>query len=202
MGVRRIKRLLLCSGRSRGGLSGGGRLSRSFGLQTAAAGQRHARSVEPDELEPVRRSGSRARSPSSIYRSGNWLWMLNSVWAVLLPGLLAFSGFSARLRNVAARLGRVWFFTIGLYVVMYLAIVFLVDLPLSYYEGYVRLHAYGLSNQTLGKWFGDSVIRLAISMVGGLRSGLGSLSFACSQPEALVVVHDDAFGTVSVRGAC
>ena len=50
---------------------------------------------------------------------------------------------------------------------MYLAIVFVIDLPLSYYEGYVRLHAYGLSNQTLAKWFGDSVIGLAISMVVG-----------------------------------
>jgi STE24 endopeptidase len=135
--------------------------------QTDRSGERTAaRSSQADEVEKVA-----VPEPSALaleyYRSGNWFWMLNTAWAVLLPGLLAFSGFSARLRTLAARLGRLWFVTIGLYVVMYLAIVFLVDLPLSYYEGYVRLHAYGLSNQTLGKWFGDSVIHLGISMTVG-----------------------------------
>ena len=128
---------------------------------TAAAAAPHT-----DEFEPVA-----VPQPSELalqfYRSGNWLWMLNSLWAVMVPGVLAFSGFSARLRNVARRIGRTWFLTIGVYVVMYLAIVFVVDLPLSYYEGYVRLHAYELSNQTLGKWFHDSIISLAVPMVVG-----------------------------------
>jgi STE24 endopeptidase len=129
--------------------------------QTAAA-----RSSEPEEREPV---AVPEASPLALefYRGGNWLWVLNVLWAVLLPGMLAFSGFSARLRNLAARLGRGWFFTIGVYVVMYLGVVFLIDLPLSYYEGYVRMHFYGLSKQTFGKWLGDSVIRLAVSMVVG-----------------------------------
>jgi STE24 endopeptidase len=127
---------------------------------------RAARTSQADKVKLVAVPEPSARA-LEYYRSGNRLWMLNAVWVVLVPGLLAFSGFSARLRTLAARLGRAWFVTIGLYVVMYLAIVFLVDLPLSYYEGYVRLHAYGLSNQTLGKWFGDSVIHLGISMAVG-----------------------------------
>ena len=61
--------------------------------------------TEPGELEPVA-----VPEPSELamqfYRSGNWLWMLNVAWAMLVPGVLAFSGFSARLRNLAARLGR------------------------------------------------------------------------------------------------
>ncbi len=99
-----------------------------------------------------------------FYRGNNRLWALNRVWAVLLTGALAFSGFSARLRNLAGRLGRNWFFTLGLFVVMYLAIVFVLELPLQYYEGFQRLHAYGLSNQTWQKWLGDSFTRLAIEM--------------------------------------
>ena len=39
--------------------------------------------------------------------------------------------------------------------------------PFVVYQGYVRLHAYGLSNQTLAKWFRDSAIRLAVEMVVG-----------------------------------
>jgi Zn-dependent protease with chaperone function len=102
-----------------------------------------------------------------FYRSGNWLWVLNQTWAILVPAVLAFSGLSARLRNLARRLGRFWFFTIGLYVIMYLAVVAVLDLPLHYYEGFLRLHDYGLSNQTLGKWFSDAAISLAVAMAGG-----------------------------------
>jgi Zn-dependent protease with chaperone function len=117
------------------------------------------------ELEPVA-----VPEPSALamqyYRSGNWLWVINRIWSLLVPGVLAFSGASARLRDVARRLGRVWFFTIGIYMVMFLAIMFVLDLPLSYYQGFVRQHDYGLSNQTLGKWLGDSVKSLGVEMAG------------------------------------
>jgi STE24 endopeptidase len=96
------------------------------------------------------------------YHSGMWLWGVNRIWGLLVPGVLAFSGFSARLRNFAERLGKFWFLTIGLYIVLYLALVFLIDLPLSYHQGFVRQHAYGLSNQTLGKWLRDSLIGFVI----------------------------------------
>jgi Zn-dependent protease with chaperone function len=162
-----------------------------------------AESTAVDELEPVA-----VPEPSEqalrFYRSGNWLWVLNHVWALLLTAGLAFSGLSARLRTLAARLsglesvkpdtkeagresvgtknrldGRiaklvaaakrpvVWFLTIGFYVVLYLAIVSVLDLPLAYYEGFVRLHAYGLSNQTLAKWFHDWIIGVGLAMAVG-----------------------------------
>ncbi len=125
-----------------------------------------AASLPADELEPVD-----VPEPSELalefYRGNNCLWALNRVWAVVLTGALAFSGVSARLRNLAGRLGRNWFFTVGLFVVMYLVVVFVLDLPLSYYEGFLRLHGYGLSNQTWQKWLGDSFIRLAIEMAVG-----------------------------------
>ncbi len=102
-----------------------------------------------------------------FYRSGNWLWLLNQAWAIVVPGLLVFSGFSARLRNLAQRLGRVWLFTVGLYVVLLLLVIFVLELPLAYYEGFIRLHDYGLSNQTPAKWWHDSLVELAIQMAVG-----------------------------------
>jgi STE24 endopeptidase len=101
------------------------------------------------------------------YESGMRWWALTEIWALLLPGLIAFSGLSARLRNLARRLGRWWFPTVGLYVVFYLALVFLIDLPLAYYLGFVRQHAYGLSNQTLAKWSTDAFLRLGVEMAVG-----------------------------------
>jgi STE24 endopeptidase len=101
------------------------------------------------------------------YRSGNRLWVINRLWALIVPGLLAFSGLSARLRDLARRLGRGWFLAIGLYIVMFMGIMYLIDLPLSYYQGFVRQHAYGLSNQALTRWLRNSIVRLAIDMAVG-----------------------------------
>jgi Zn-dependent protease with chaperone function len=119
-----------------------------------------------DEEEPVavpEPSGKAMR----FYRGNNVLWAFNRAWALLVTGGLAFSGLSARLRAAAERIGRTWFFTVGIYVVLYLAVVFAINLPLSYYQGFIRLHAYGLSNQTLGKWLHDATTRLAVSMAVG-----------------------------------
>ncbi len=123
-----------------------------------------------------------------FHRGNNAIWAFNRAWALLLTGGLAFSGLSARVRNLARRLseflGRigsprgwkgegtgpsraVWFLTVGIYIVLYLTIVFVIDLPLHYYEGFVRLHAFGLSNQTFGKWLHDVVTRLGVSMAVG-----------------------------------
>jgi STE24 endopeptidase len=148
-----------------------------------APGRAHGRNLESTTEPPAHTDGAEAggaleREPVAVpepseralqfYRSGNWLWAFDHVWTLLLLAGLAFSGFSARLRSLAQRLGRIWFLTIVLYVIMYLAIVFLVDLPLSIFQGFVRPHAYGLSNQTVGRWFGNSVISLGIEMAGGV----------------------------------
>lgn len=102
------------------------------------------------------------------HRSGNWLWVFNNLWGWAIPLLFLFTGFSARLRNVARRIGKRWFFVIGAYFALFSVITWLIDLPLSYYVGYVREHAYGLSNQTFGKWFGDSFKGLLVGIVMGV----------------------------------
>jgi Zn-dependent protease with chaperone function len=104
----------------------------------------------------------------SYYRSGNVLFVLGSLWDLLIPSLLLFAGVSARIRDWSRRRGRKWFFEIGLYFIAFTVILFLVDLPLSYYQGFVRQHAYGLSNQTFGKWARDEVTGLMVSIVAGV----------------------------------
>ena len=104
----------------------------------------------------------------SYYRSGNVLFVIGSLWDLLIPSLLLFAGVSGRIRDWARRTGRKWFFAIGLYFIAFTVILFLVDLPLSYYQGFVRQHAYGLSNQTFGKWARDEVTGLFIGIVFGV----------------------------------
>lgn len=109
-----------------------------------------------------------------FYRTGMGFWAFNRVWGILLPAVVLFSGLSARLRNVASGNGRWgWFVTVALFVPLYMLLVALIDLPLVFYQGYVRLHAYGLSNQTLAKWARDHFLALAVDAGVGVLVGWG-----------------------------
>jgi Zn-dependent protease with chaperone function len=98
-------------------------------------------------------------------RSGNVLWVIDTLWALLIPALILFTGLSARLRDLALRIGRKWYFALVIYGAVITLLIWLVGLPLAYYEGFVREHAYGLSNQTFGKWMGDTVKGLIIGII-------------------------------------
>lgn len=103
----------------------------------------------------------------TYYSSGNILWIVDFLWGLLIPGLILFTGFSSKLRTWAAKLGKKWFFMIGIYFIFFSIVMFVVDLPLSYYEEFVRQHAYDLSNQTFAKWLGDSVKSLIVGLIIG-----------------------------------
>src|SRR5215468_1211733 len=130
----------------------------------ATPDSRQASAQSPSAPVPVPEPSEKALS---YYRSGILLWIVNIVWGLLIPALFLFTGFSARIRDWARRIGRWWFLTIGVYFAIFLIINFVIDLPLSYYQGFAREHAYGLSNQTLGKWFVDEIIGLLIGIVAG-----------------------------------
>jgi STE24 endopeptidase len=100
------------------------------------------------------------------YRSGNVLWAVDTVVALLLPALFLWTGASARLRTLAFRIGRRWLPSVMIYAVLFLLSYALFYLPLDYYEGFLRQHAYGLSNQTLAKWVSDWVKSVALGGIG------------------------------------
>ena len=87
------------------------------------------------------------------YRSGNVIWAIELVLGFVLPALLLFTGWSARLRAFASSLGRGHFYpTLVVYMALLALLLFVVQLPLTVYVGYVREHAYGLSTQRLSKF--------------------------------------------------
>jgi len=104
----------------------------------------------------------------SYYRSGNVLWIVDNVWGLLVPAAFLFTGFSATMRGWSYRIGKKWFFAIALYFIVFSAVTFVLDLPRVYYEGFVREHAYGLSNQTFAKWASDQLTGLVVGIVGGV----------------------------------
>lgn len=123
-----------------------------------------ATAAPADEPVPVPEPSDKALR---YYRSGNVLWVIANLWGWLVPLALLVSGLSARLQRAAQRLARPWPVVLVLYFVFYALLNFVVDLPLSYYLGFARPHAYGLSNQTLAKWAADAGKALFVGLVAG-----------------------------------
>lgn len=99
------------------------------------------------------------------HRSGTALWAASTVLGFLFPALILWTGLSARLRDLARRLGRRWLLTVMVYGVLFNVVMTLLSLPLAYYTGFIREHAYGLSIQTGADWFGDWAKALAVTCV-------------------------------------
>lgn len=102
------------------------------------------------------------------YRSGNIVWVVDVLLGLLVPALFLFTGLSSRIRDLARRVGRKWFFTIAAYFVLFALASWVLTLPWSYYTEFVRQHAYGLSNQTLGKWASDTLKGLLVGLLVGV----------------------------------
>lgn len=136
-----------------------------------------ALNLQPAATPPVRRAPSPVSEATPVavppatptalryYTTGNRLWVLDQIVPMALFAVMLFTGFSAMLRNWARRVGRNWFFTTIVYATMFTIVTFMVMLPLTYYEEFARQHAYGLSNQTLQKWWTDSLTSLAVVCV-------------------------------------
>ncbi|MBA3346346.1 MAG: M48 family metallopeptidase [Gemmatimonadales bacterium] len=102
------------------------------------------------------------------HRSGNLLWALDTTAGFLIPAAILFTGLSARLRRVALQLARGrWLPTVAVYAILFVALTAILTLPLSWYAGFIRQHAYGLSNQSLGDWLGDWATGLAVGCAVG-----------------------------------
>src|SRR5512139_134678 len=74
-------------------------------------------------------------------------------------------GWSIAVKNALAAISTSdWFLVAGVSFV-FVAILYLIDLPLSYYSGFVLPHRFELSTQTIGGWISDQIKEV---LIGGL----------------------------------
>ena len=103
------------------------------------------------------------------YKSGNVLWIVDQLWAFIVPLLFLVTGFTGKLGDLSARWSRKkWFFTICIYLILFTVIYQILNFPLSYYESYIRQHEYGLSTQTFSRWFGNYGKGVLVGLVASL----------------------------------
>jgi Zn-dependent protease with chaperone function len=122
------------------------------------------------DVSPIAVPETSARA-ASFYHSTMLLIAVIIPWSLLIPAGFLFTGFSAKLRSWAERLGRQWYFSYAIYCTAFSLICFLLLLPLVFYGGFIHPHLYDLSNQRLARWLYCAVHRAAIVLAGGLAVG-------------------------------
>src|SRR6266496_618644 len=70
-----------------------------------------------------------------FHRSGNVVWCVRTSWDLLFPALVLVSGFSARLRDWAERIGRKWLIAVVVYAGLFAALKSFLEFPLDWYQG-------------------------------------------------------------------
>jgi STE24 endopeptidase len=103
------------------------------------------------------------RAKSDAYFEGGY-WMI--LWEYLLSAaimvVLLKSGLSVRMRDFAEKTTGSKILQTLLYAVPFILIVMVISFPLTFYETFVRDHAYGLSTQSFGGWLKDQIVGQAI----------------------------------------
>jgi STE24 endopeptidase len=113
----------------------------------------------------ARVSGAERARSDAYFEGGYWLMLLDLAYALVVAGILLGFRLSAGLRDWLADRMRDRLSQTLLYTIAYVVIVTLADLPLAFYETYIREHAYGLSNQNVWQWLGDFGIGAAVTLV-------------------------------------
>lgn len=110
--------------------------------------------------------GEARRRSDAYFEGGYWLLLVDTVYTLIVAGLLLWLGISAWMRNVAQSVTRSRFWQVPIYVILFVIITAIMTFPLTIYEGFFREHAYGLSNMSLGQWAEDFGKGFALELIG------------------------------------
>jgi STE24 endopeptidase len=109
------------------------------------------------------------KAKSDAYTEGGY-WL--SLWDFLIAGsvfiLLLATGVSSRMRDVAERWTGVRVLQNVFYWAQFLAVVTLLTLPWNIYEGFLREHAYSLSNLSFAAWMAEQGKGFLVLLVMGV----------------------------------
>ena len=105
-----------------------------------------------------------ARS-NAYFEGGYWLQLWNFLLGLAVSWLLLRGGLSARVRDACARLGRFAVVRDALFGAFFSLASWVLTLPLTVYQGFVREHQYDMATQTFGPWLVDQLTMLGAQTV-------------------------------------
>lgn len=144
-------------------------------LPTLAVGSQPAAGAPGDAIDPVAATDAylakvtpdrKARS-DAYFEGGYWLLLWSFLYGAAVNLLLLRLGWSAGMRDLAARLTRFAFLRAALYWMPFVVVATVLTFPLAVYAGFFREHQYGLATQTFGPWLWDQVKALLVALVLG-----------------------------------
>ena len=97
-------------------------------------------------------------------------------------------GWSHILKNWLLHITTNEWFLIASYVVIFGSILFIINIPLSYYQGYILPHQFELSTQTLTGWISDQIKGILVGGVLGTSHPGNYIHGITSFSDPLVVV--------------
>ena len=107
-----------------------------------------------------------ARDRSDSYFEGGYLLQLaDLVYALAIAGLLLWLQISTCIRDWVEDRTHSRSYQVMLYAAIYVPLVTIAAFPLTFYESYLREHAYGLSKQTFTTWLADFGIQFALTLL-------------------------------------
>jgi STE24 endopeptidase len=95
------------------------------------------------------------------------LYFVDFVYGVVVLYLLMRTGISFRLRDVASRMARKRFVIAMIYFALLILVIIAMELPLTFYQGFVVPHQFDLTNQTLASWLGDLGKAVVVNVIIG-----------------------------------
>ncbi len=109
------------------------------------------------------------QAKAAAFATGNhWLMLVDALAGLAIATLLLFTRLSARMRNLATRLTRSPVLQAAIYAFQFLVIVTILTFPLTFYEDFLRRHAYGISNLSFSQWLGEFALSSGLGLAGGV----------------------------------
>ena len=103
-----------------------------------------------------------------FYQSGNRIWILFTALNFIFPALLYFSGLARFISDRIENLFKRKVFIYPIWVFLYLFLESLLYFPFRYYSGFVRMHEFGLSNQSFIRWLEVYAKSSGFNILGGI----------------------------------
>ncbi len=104
-------------------------------------------------------------SSNAYFEGGYWLQLWNFLYGLVVAWLLLRRGLSAHVRDWAGRVGRKAVFRDALFGAFWAVASWVMSLPLTIYQGFVREHQYQMATQAFGPWMLEQVVALGVDVV-------------------------------------
>src|SRR5436190_4254762 len=93
------------------------------------------------------------------------LYFVDFLYGVAVLYLLMRTGISFRLRDLASRIARKRFFIAMIYFALLILVIIAMELPLTFYQGFIVPHQFDLTNQSLPSWLGDFGKAIGVNVI-------------------------------------